>query len=73
MVQSTLISQVRSAAADFAAAPAAAALSPSKKAVSKGPYSLYKFIFCDSWCPFGQIDNRKHMLGRLRNFDGVWT
>ena len=23
--------------------------------------------FCDSRCPFGQIDNRKHMLGRLRS------
>ena len=23
--------------------------------------------FCDSRCPFGQIDNRKHMLGRFRS------
>jgi hypothetical protein len=37
--------------------------------------------FCDSRCPFGQIDNRKHMLGRFRshfrqNVDvsvDVWT
>jgi hypothetical protein len=24
--------------------------------------------FCDSRCPFGQIDNRKHMLGRFRSY-----
>jgi len=23
--------------------------------------------FCDSRCPFGQIDNRKHMFGRFRS------
>jgi hypothetical protein len=23
--------------------------------------------FCDLRCPFGQIDNRKHMLGRFRS------
>jgi hypothetical protein len=28
--------------------------------------------FCDSWCPFGQIDNQKQMLGRcISNFQKI--
>jgi hypothetical protein len=30
-------------------------------------YSFRKFIFCDSRCPFGQIDNLKPMLGWFRS------
>jgi hypothetical protein len=31
------------------------------------PTPLTKSYFCDSRCPFGQIDNRKHVLGRFRS------